>query len=543
MARRTRRGMLERMLDMHADIWLEVVSYLSPRDVLQLARLSEALYSVFTTRPTSTHLWKAARKSVDCPAPVTGFSELAWADLLYVNKCHFCRKNVARKVEFYFLTRICKACYKEHVIYHRVTDTLTAFIASLVPTAMKGITIQYLQKDFEAVKAKYLSLPDNEKDAYCQERWDYLTEVENFRLIGTAWCEQRTEVRSEELGKKKTERADAITKKLKGLGYGDAFLSDEFCLQFYKHPAVKSSRSLKEQAWSNIRDTIIEMAEGAIKELADKRVARILVVENRIAIATAFLEGPDLSRITKVPSIVDFLAVPCHNTLIKSPVSLTLAERELKPLVDAFRMEWMDQALDELIRVLGKIQPERLTKYQKRAYLELARNVFECRRCSSRGLLFPQVLEHECCIYLRDPRTMGSERRCVWTVEYLSRQEPLMAFMPIFIRAIGLDPDTATVEDIASRDQLYRCLMCREAYHLDGKSKNVYDWRSFIEHMDRHISGGSNVVSYAKYFEIMPLENMEDEPATSNTQNNVARQGCRLPGCQDPKCLLKYLQD
>ncbi|KAK0443850.1 hypothetical protein EV421DRAFT_2035284 [Armillaria borealis] len=536
---RTRRGMLERMLDMHEDIWLEVVSYLSPRDILQLARLSEDLHSIFTS-PTSTHLWKAARKTVDCPAPVTGFSGLAWANLLYINKCHFCRKNVARKVEFYFLTRICKACYKEHVISHRVTDTLTAFIASLVPTAMNGITIQYLRKDFEAVKAKYLSLPDKEKDAYCQERWDYLTEVENFRLIGTAWCEQRTEVRSEELGKQKTERADAIKEKLKDLGYGDAFLSNDFCLQFYKHPAVKSSRSLKERAWSKIRDTVIEMAEGAIKELADKRVARVLAVENRIAIAIAFLEGPDPSRITKVPSIVDFLAVPHYNTLIESPVSLTLAERELKPLVDAFRKEWMDQALNELIRVLGKIQPERLTRYQKRAYLELARNVFECRGCSSRGLFFPQVLEHECCIYSRNPQTMKLERRCVWTVKYLSRQET--AFMPTLIRAIGLDPETATVDDIASLDQRYRCLICPEVYRLDGKSENVYDWRSFIEHMDRHISGGSNVVSYPKYFEIMPLESMDD-PATSNTQNNVARQGCRLPGCQDPKCLLNYLQD
>ncbi|PBK91003.1 hypothetical protein ARMGADRAFT_1082234 [Armillaria gallica] len=167
MARRTRRGMLERMLDMNQDIWLEVVSYLSPRDVLQLARLSEDLYSVFTSS-TSKVLWKAARKSVDCPAPVTGFSEMAWAHLLHVNKCHFCRKNVVRKVEFYFLTRICKACYKGHVISHRATDTLTAFIASLVPTTMKGITIQYLREDFEAVRAKYLSLPDKEKDAYDQ---------------------------------------------------------------------------------------------------------------------------------------------------------------------------------------------------------------------------------------------------------------------------------------------------------------------------------------------------------------------------------------
>ncbi|KAK0237494.1 hypothetical protein EDD85DRAFT_830431 [Armillaria nabsnona] len=531
--------MLERMLDMHDDIWLEVVSYLSPRDVLHLARLSEDLYSAFTS-PTSKVLWKAARNTVDCPAPVTGFSEMAWAHLLHVNKCHFCRVAVVRKVEFYFLTRICKACYKEHVISHRATDTLTAFIASLVPTTMKGITIEYLRKDFEAVKAKYLSLPDNKKDAYCQERWDYLREVENFRLIGTVWCEQRADVRSEELENKKTKRAVAIKKKLKDLGYGEALLSKDFCHKFDEHSDVKNPRRLTEKNWSNIRDTIIEMAERAIKELADQRVARVLVVENRIAIATAFLEGPDPSRITKVPSIVDFLDVHRHKTLIESPVSMTLGERELKPVVEAFRREWMEPALNELIRVLGEIQPERLTKYQKRTYLELARNVFECRGCSSRGLVFPQVLEHECCIYSQDPQTMKLERRCVWTARYLSKQE---SFMSTFIRVVGLNPETATVEDIASLDQRYRCLMCREENHLDGQSKKAYEWRSFIEHIDGHISGGINVVSYPEDFEIMPLESMEEDPGSSNTQTNVARRGCRLPGCRDAKCLLKYMQD
>ncbi len=225
------------------------------------------------------------------------------------------------------------------------------------------------------------------------------------------------------------------------------------------------------------------MAEEAIKELADKHVARVLVVENRIAIATAFLEGPDPFRITKVPSIVDFLDVHRHKTLIESPVSMTLGERELKPVVEAFRKEWMESVLDELIWVLGEIQPESLTKYQKRAYLELARNVFECRGCSSRGLVFPQILEHECCIYSRDPQTMNLERRCVWTARYLSKQE---TFMSTFIRAVGLDPETATVDDIASLDQRFRCLMCREANHLDGKSKTAYEWRSFVSILVLH---------------------------------------------------------
>ncbi|PBK91004.1 hypothetical protein ARMGADRAFT_1082235 [Armillaria gallica] len=115
--------------------------------------------------------------------------------------------------------------------------------------------------------------------------------------------------------------------------------------------------------------------------------------------------------------------------------------------------------------------------------------------------------------------------------------------MSTFIRAVGLNPETATVDDLASLNQRYRCLMCREANHLDGKSKKAYEWRSFIEHIDGHISGGINVVSYTEDFEIMPLERMQEDPASSNTQTNVARRGCRLPDCRDPKCLLKYLQE
>lgn len=87
MARRIHRGLLERMPDMSPEIWLEVVSYLDPLDLLRLAKVSADLYLVLTS-PTSNALWKAARRTVDCPALVTGLSGLALADLLYVNKCH-----------------------------------------------------------------------------------------------------------------------------------------------------------------------------------------------------------------------------------------------------------------------------------------------------------------------------------------------------------------------------------------------------------------------------------------------------------------------
>lgn len=52
-------------------------------------------------------------------------------------------------------------------------------MASLVPTVLKGITIEYLREDFEAIQAKYLSLPENEKVTYYTERRAYLKELDN----------------------------------------------------------------------------------------------------------------------------------------------------------------------------------------------------------------------------------------------------------------------------------------------------------------------------------------------------------------------------
>ncbi|KAK0489742.1 hypothetical protein EDD18DRAFT_1418752 [Armillaria luteobubalina] len=507
MARRIHRGLLERMPDMSPEIWLEVVSYLDPLDLLRLAKVSADLYLVLTS-PTSNALWKAARRTVDCPAPVTGLSELALADLL-IFLTHtffwFCRVAVVHKVKFSLLTRICKACYKEHVISHRATDPLTALMASLVPTVLKGITIEYLREDFEAIQAKYLSLPENEKVTYYTERRAYLKELDNACDLASTLVVLKSLLMttSSILLEPHGINGDAIIKeRLKDLGYNDAFLSENFCSQFYKHPAVNKPSDLDERGWTAIRDTIVKMAKEAMKELADKRTAGVLAVENRIAIATTLLEGPGPSRVTKVPSIVDFLDVPHHKTLIEAPVSMTLAERELKQLVDTFCDEWMDRTLDTLIQVLGEIQPERLAKSQKRTYLELAHNVFECQG-------------------------FGTQEK---------------AFMSTFIRAIGLDVETATVDDIDSLDQRYRCLLCPEAYHLDGKSKNGYECRPFVEHMDGHISGGTNDASYPQDFEIMHLEHMKDDLVMNDVQINAAPLGSRLPGCRNSNCLLFYMQ-
>ncbi|KAK0441523.1 uncharacterized protein EV420DRAFT_1752480 [Desarmillaria tabescens] len=435
MTRRLRVGMLVRLLSMPPEMWLEIMGHLSPKDVLNLARTSKDLRSVFM-HPSSTTMWKTARKTVDCLPPMSGFSEPRWANLMFVNKCN------VRRVFFYWssdiLAHLCSSSssvvkvrcamliFFFLLVYARSAWASTSFLTlrqvliQVGSTLIKKLLPKRREKEFDVVKAKYLSLPKDKVDTYRQEKREYVKQVLNFVYIGNTWRQKMVKQREEELKELKENRAAAITKKLEALGYGEAFESLDFKLKFPEHPLVKQASALTEKE--------------AVKAVEDERVSKALVTKTRIALATDILE----SRTAQVPSITDFLAFGPLKDILDLPLRITVGARHLRPVVDDFRKHWAERTQDELLRVLGDTRSKR----QKRDYL--ACNV----------------------VYLSE-----SKRRRVWTAEYLSRHESLMAFMPTFIRAIGLDPESATVEEIASLKQNHLCLICPGAHPFDGRSK------------------------------------------------------------------------
>ncbi|KAK0441502.1 uncharacterized protein EV420DRAFT_1278643 [Desarmillaria tabescens] len=68
---------------------MQISSYLALQDLLQLSRSFKDIRQAFMSR-LSTAMWKAARKTVNCPPPIAGFLEPAWANLLFMNVCHIC---------------------------------------------------------------------------------------------------------------------------------------------------------------------------------------------------------------------------------------------------------------------------------------------------------------------------------------------------------------------------------------------------------------------------------------------------------------------
>lgn len=80
------------------------------------------------------------------------------------------------------------------------------------------------------------------------------------------------------------------------------------------------------------------------------------------------------------------------------------------------------------------------------------------------------LLAHKC--NARVPHQWGGQ---------LSSPQHLRDLLATFVRMVGLDPNTATVDDMDRLPYHYRCRRCG--------GKNVTDWRYFIRHLYdyRHI--------------------------------------------------------
>ncbi|KAK0203339.1 hypothetical protein DFS33DRAFT_1383592 [Desarmillaria ectypa] len=556
--RRTRVGKLQGILSMPVEMWLEILSFLTPQDVLQLARSSKELRSIFMSR-SSTAIWMAARRTVECPPPISGFSEPAWANLLFMNTCHFCCKSVVRHIDFVFRKRICSKCVGKHVMHHpevAVNEDQISLIMTLLPTKVCPtrrigcLPLRYLREEFEAVQAQFLFLPQDLKEGYCQERQKYVQEVNSFVSIGKAWCQKMEYERQAELEQLKADRASDIKERLKALGYGKAFDYPDFPYRFHRHPLVKQPRALTQQGWSKISDPLIQFAKDAKeKQIHQERVSqvreRILmsracarqghersiqtalehasVLKARLALAGSVFESffPSGSPYaTTIPSPMDFCAFHLVKNILDLPDDATVDNQSFVPLLGLFHQQWMERTHNELISISADSQSHSKIESmeQRTAFLALARNVFVCQECVARELFYPEVLAHECCTRSQNPpHTVVAElvRMCAWNSNCLSRHETLTSFMPTLTQAVGLDPETATVRDIDTLEYYYHCLICQRLNLCSGGLKNVYGWRSFIQHVDKchYYSQAGMFPSHPEDFEILSSESIESDPS------------------------------
>ncbi|KAI0781594.1 hypothetical protein BC629DRAFT_568188 [Irpex lacteus] len=80
-------GKLAHLMDMPMDIFLEVMTFLCPLDLLSLSRVSRHFRKILLHR-SSKGMWAAARKNArDPPTPPDSLSEPKYANLLFEHNC------------------------------------------------------------------------------------------------------------------------------------------------------------------------------------------------------------------------------------------------------------------------------------------------------------------------------------------------------------------------------------------------------------------------------------------------------------------------
>ncbi|KAI0768933.1 hypothetical protein BC629DRAFT_806667 [Irpex lacteus] len=109
---RGRRATLQQIVEMPMDVIYEICFHLQPKDLLNLARSSKNLRSIFMSR-SMRHVWRATGRNVSglppCPRDL---NEPSYASLLFDTSCSNCMRKNCGRVYWRCRVRLCNYCLR-----------------------------------------------------------------------------------------------------------------------------------------------------------------------------------------------------------------------------------------------------------------------------------------------------------------------------------------------------------------------------------------------------------------------------------------------
>ena len=171
-----------------------------------------------------------------------------------------------------------------------------------------------------------------------------------------------------------------------------------------------------------------------------------------------------------IPRAADvFLDPVVQDLFFRPPLSTTFTEEDLDTLGALFPdivRRWRNITEEKLLNMIAPSQT--ITE----SSLQLATTIFSCRLCSNGPLTYPQVLVHRCATVIHDGSVSDEEqsvimcyldyRRSNWNAGNLTFDEKKIECLSEAIKLCGLDPKSATREDMDKRDPIFECLACND---------------------------------------------------------------------------------
>ncbi|KAK0494977.1 hypothetical protein EDD18DRAFT_289815 [Armillaria luteobubalina] len=471
------RGLLQKVAETPLDIIFEIFSKLDPLDLLRLSRTTKDLRALLLRR-SSTSVWKRARQNIEGLPPLPeDLSEPKYAHLAFDKYCDICLRYTPY-VQWEPRTKFCRKCLTKSTLY---TSSAPEPIASFVPSYDFSSWSSY-RYDYYYVPAitalleESESLSDEMRDAWVLRKRDAFKTLQIHARLCDDWSDSRVEDRSNELDDLRARRLEQVIERLTALGWGEELQDQRLIDELAWHKLVRPSqpRLLTERAWSTMSDTLISI----VKQHKNFRLASVVGRRMEKFHAAYYDATRDVPLLPIYPKAADVAVLKPFSKLLFAThldqdvtESVTAALAKLPGVVDKWR-EIRNSSLQALMLKAG-LEPN----------LNLATSFFKCNLCHCL-CQYPYVLAHRCSSprrhnYLFDPdnwknyaltRLLERERAPIWSASQYMIDEKAFKRVQYIIQACGLNPETATREDMDS-------LNCRVTCNNSKAGSFVMQWQ------------------------------------------------------------------
>ncbi|KAF9014653.1 hypothetical protein BDZ89DRAFT_1076413 [Hymenopellis radicata] len=486
------RGKLRQLsTEIPLDVLFEIFSYLEPLDLLRMSRTTKRLRTLFMSKET-TFVWERARLGMaDLPPMIDGFSEPQYANLLFDSHCHNCLKTPIKYIQWQIRMRLCKECLEKGTIMATMDQLRPhGFTASFKSHQLLAIT-PYFGHSQKTVLiscydvSTYERLVEESRALHHRSLqfrvWLAKKEKEHKAFVKSCeeyqnWVTSRTETRAAELDSLRRRRLKSIITGLKEDRWDEELELRSTMEMLQGHALVKQPRievRLFLSLWETIKPTLTELMSNL---RADRKIQGAISERTRILERlgnTFFAAWPETPHNPPASSLC--LYRPFFDIIKNTPpdedATSKLKEALDSETVSSICVDWREEQEQCLTAMLR-------SKKGRSADLSLVVNAFTCVKCcQTKGpiLHYPHFSSHPC-FYSTSPRINTLKR------DVYSRCQS-------FVRMCGLDPDTATTEDMDAADVFFRCESCyaRTWQPIAGmKPVRLMRWRTAMHHSEWH---------------------------------------------------------
>ncbi|KAF6751121.1 hypothetical protein DFP72DRAFT_908528 [Ephemerocybe angulata] len=418
---------------MPLDVLFEIFSHLEVKDLLKMLRVNRMIRATLL-RPNAQSVWAASRVRRKVPKPSTGFTEAGWATFLFGQKCEICNSMRVRKVDWFLRRRACGRCKREHLKDSRLFSAkfpqYDMAVLDYIPywerpnrdysSGERGKDRYFWDDDIHSVAKKWTAL----SDACLQAQAGASEAFELWKRGQKAKLEAARED-VEEYGSKSWPPADAIRLKRK----------------MDRQHGRRNIPKIRDEDWDKFRTK----SEPSIKAAQAERLtheARVTTDKRLDLLRLFFRARPEISR------------------FVDAPLTVAVNEEDFQPFVDQLGRHIVDYQARQKMEALATI-PASFGLKEGTDPFELARGIFQCDSRVAYSHPDPPTETSPTVVLNQDASVTSSE----------------------VITLAGLDPATATIQDMDERGALFVCNKCTDS---TSETVIVHTWRTAVYHAEFH---------------------------------------------------------